>query len=117
MAIHQGDVYWIDRENVGTPIPHPHVVIIQPDDLNHDPDVRTVVVCAVTTNLKKLEMPGNVLLEPGEANLPRPSIVEVSKVLTLDKAHLGERIGTLSQQRLEEIRAGMRFVRRSYLDR
>lgn len=116
MAIHQGDVYWIDRENAGTLIPHPHVVI-QPDDLNHDPAVPTVVVCAVTTNLKKLQMPGNVLLEPGEANLPRPSIVEVSKVLTLDKAHLGERIGTLSQQRLEQITAGMRFVRNSFFRR
>ena len=114
--INQGDVYWIDREYAGTHIPHPHVVI-QHDALNHDPAVSTVVVCAVTTNLKKLEMPGNILLETGEAGLPRQSVVEVSKVLTLEKAHLGELIGTLSQQRLEEIRAGMRFVRRSYLDR
>ncbi|MBK8024240.1 MAG: type II toxin-antitoxin system PemK/MazF family toxin [Chloroflexi bacterium] len=112
MPIHQGDLFWVQT---GTPqepdIPHPHV-IVQTDALNDGP-VATVVVCALTSNLRRVSMPGNVLLEAGEANLPRQSVVEVSKVSMLEQAQLGEYIGTLSARRIEQILAGMRFVQRS----
>lgn len=48
------------------------------------------MVCALTSNIKRANTPGNVLLETGEANLPRQSVVEVSKVSTVDKIQLGE---------------------------
>lgn len=54
----------------------------------------------------------NVLLEAGEANLPRQSIVVVSQVSTVEKARLGEYIGSLSQQRIHQVLAGMRFLQR-----
>ena len=87
---------------------HPHVVI-QDDVINHS-RIQTVVVCALTTNAKRANAPGNVLLEPGEANLPRQSIVVVSQVSTVEKAQLGEYIGSLTQQRVDQILAGMRFL-------
>ena len=55
-------------------------------------------------------MPGNVLLEAGEANLPKQSIVAVSQVSTVDKAQLGEYIGSLTKERIDQILAGMRFL-------
>ncbi|MBK8025479.1 MAG: type II toxin-antitoxin system PemK/MazF family toxin [Chloroflexi bacterium] len=68
MPIHQGDLFWVQT---GTPqepdIPHPHV-IVQTDALNDGP-VATVVVCALTSNLRRVSMPGNVLLEAGEAKI------------------------------------------------
>ena len=45
-----------------------------------------------------------------EANLPKASIVVVSQVSTVEKAQLGEYIGTLSKQRIDQILAGMRFI-------
>jgi len=71
-----------------------------------------VVVCALTTNLKRANLPGNVLLEAGEANLPKQSIVVVSQVSTVDKSQLGEYIGSLTQQRINQILAGMQFLQR-----
>ncbi len=109
MEVNQGDIYWVTVEEPGM-VHHPHVVI-QENAINHS-RVHTVVVCALTTNSKKTALPGNVLLEAGEANLPRQSIVVVSQVSTVQKAQLGEYIGTLSKERVDQILAGMRFVQR-----
>lgn len=111
MEINQGDVYWVTPELPGGAEPgiaHPHVVV-QADVLNHS-RINTVVVCALTTNSKRAKAPGNVLLEAGEANLPRQSIVVVSQVSTVEKARLGEYIGSLSPERVRQILAGMRFL-------
>jgi mRNA interferase MazF len=84
-------------------------VIIQEDVINHS-RIQTVVVCALTTNLKRANAPGNVCLEAGEANLPKQSTVVVSQVSSVDKSQLGEYIGSLTQERVNQILAGMRFL-------
>ena len=53
---------------------------------------------------------GNVLLEAGEANLGDQSVVNVSQVLTVDKAFLVDKIGRVSQDRVREILAGLALV-------
>ena len=106
MAVKQGDLYWVSFEEPG--YPHPHVVI-QENIINHS-RINTVVVCALTTNLKRAKAPGNVLLEQGEAHLPRQSVVVVSQVSTVDKSQLGEYIGSLNEQRIHQILAGMQFL-------
>jgi len=106
MGINRGDLYWLAIEAQSAP--HPYVVI-QEDAINHS-RVSTVVVCALTTNPEQFKMPGNVLLDSGEANLPKQSAVVVSKVSSVEKSHLGEYIGTLSAARVEQILAGMRFL-------
>jgi len=72
--INQGDVYWIRSENPeGAELgfyPHPYVVI-QDNLLNHS-RIHSVVVCALTTNLKQANAPGSVLLEVGEAKNSPP---------------------------------------------
>ena len=118
MQINKGDIYWVALETADGAepgIPHPHVVI-QEDILNHS-RVDSVVVCALSTNLKRVSAPGNVLLEAGEANLPRQSVVIVSQVSAVKKACLGDYIGTLSKLRVEQILAGMRFLQRISADR
>jgi mRNA interferase MazF len=118
LVINQGDIYWLQVENPGgleSDIPHPHVVI-QDNVLNHS-RIHTVVMCALTSNIKKASLPGNVLLEAGEANLPRQSVVETSKVSTIDKTQLGEHIGSLTEARVHQILAGMRFLQLSFFAR
>ncbi len=104
--INQGDIYWVPLEE--SDYAHPHVVV-QDNVLNHS-RINTVVVCALTTNMKRANMPGNVLLDAGEANLPKQSIVSVSQVSTVNKSQLGEYIGSLTEQRVEQILAGMKFL-------
>ena len=106
MEITQGAIFWImpnGSKGVASDHTHPHVVI-------YDESINTVFVCALTSNLKRAKEPGNVLLEEGEANLPRQSIVVVSQVSRVDKTQLGAYIGTLTEQRINQVLAGMRFL-------
>jgi mRNA interferase MazF len=118
-VINQGDIYWVALEEgseAPSAIPHPYVVV-QEDVFNHS-RIHTVVVCALTSNLRRMsETHGNVLLAAGEANLPRQSVVEVSKISSIEKAQLGEYVGSLSPERVAQILAGMRFLRASFFDR
>jgi mRNA interferase MazF len=114
--IKQGDIYWVQLESsdgLEPGIPHPHVVI-QPDILNQS-RIDTIVVCAITSNLKRASLPGNILLDAGEGNLPKQSVIEVSKVSTMNKTELGEYIGSLSEGRVHQIFAGMGFLQRAFL--
>lgn len=109
--IDQGDVFWIDLGEPCGSEPgyrHPHVVI-QNNVFNRS-RISTVVVCALTSNLRRAKVPGNVLLDKGEANLPKKSVVNVSQIFTVDKKDLEEKIGALSQQRVRQILDGIRLV-------
>jgi len=108
MKISQGDIFWIQLEEAESSYIHPHVII--QDNIINRSRVKTVVVCALTTNIKRAKAPGNVLLEAGEANLPKQSVVVVSQVSTVNKAQLGEFIGTLTSERINQILAGMQFL-------
>lgn len=111
MVINQGDVYWIDLgepSGSGPGYRHPHV-IIQNNVFNRS-RINTVVVCVLTSNLKRAEAPGNVLLEKGEANLPKQSVVNVSQIFTVGKGDLVEKIGTLSRERVRQILDGVSLL-------
>jgi mRNA interferase MazF len=109
-AIQQGDLFWIgpDESRGSVPgSPHPYVVV--QDDLFNRSRISTVIVCALTTNLNRASEPGNVLLDVGEGNLEKSSVIVVGQISCLYKSRLGTRIGTLSPQRVDEILAGIRF--------
>lgn len=113
-----GDIYWarVDKPGgSGVAIAHPHVVI-RDDAIGHS-RLGTVLVCALTSNLKRMNEPGNVLLDAGEANLTRQSVVVVSQVSSVEKTKLGEYIGSLSERRIEQILDGMHFQQASFFSR
>jgi len=116
--IHRGDLFWIASDDARGPAPayaHPHVVV--QDDVFNQSRITTVIVCALTSNLHRATEPGNVLLDPGEGNLPSHSVVVVSQISSIDKARLGDRIGALSDARVEQILAGLRFQQRAFFER
>src|SRR5690242_5379771 len=109
--IARGDLFWIASEG---PYAHPHVVV--QDDVFNRSRIATVVVCALTTNLQRATEPGNVLLDAGEGDLPKQSVVVVSQIAAVDKTALGSRIGSLCAARVEQILAGLRFQQRSFFE-
>lgn len=117
-TVNRGDIFWIAADDSRGPAPsysHPHVVV-QDDVFNHS-RISTIVVCALTTNLTKAREPGNVLLDPGEGDLPRQSVVVVSQISSIERSRLGERIGALSDTRVEQVLGGLRFLQRSFFTR
>ena len=109
--IRQGDIYWIEFEEPEGSEPgykHPHV-IVQNNLFNHS-RINTVLVCPLTSNLKRGDSPGNVLLSKREANLPKSSIVNVSQVFTVNKSQLGDYVGALSPERMRQVLDGIKLL-------
>jgi mRNA interferase MazF len=110
-SIRRGDIYWIaPEEDRGAvpPIPHPYVVV--QDDIFNASRIGTVVVCGITSNLKRVAEPGTVLLDEREGGLLRRSVVLASQISSVPKAQLGVRIGALTADRVEQILAALRLV-------
>ncbi len=116
--VQRGDLFWVAPAEARGAIPsvaHPHLVL--QDDVFNRSRVHTVIVCALTTNLGRANEPGNVLLEVGEGNLPRQSVLVVSQVSSVARTEIGEYIGALSSQRVEQVLDGMRFQQASFFNR
>jgi len=111
MVISQGDIYWIELDEPSGSEPgysHPHVVV--QNNVFNASKINTVIVCALTSNLKRGQAPGNVLLDKAEGNLPKQSVVLVSQIFTVDKSQFGEFIGRLSERRVNQILAGIQLL-------
>ena len=111
MVINQGDIFWIDFDEPSGSEPgyrHPHVVI--QNNLFNRSLINTVVVCALTSNLKRANAPGNVLLNKGEANLPKKSVINISQIFTVNKSDLSEKIGSLTRERFSQVYEGIKLL-------
>ncbi len=109
--IRQGDVFWVTfvSGRGSEPSGHRPAVVLQHDRFNRT-RLNTVVVLAITSNLRYSRLPGNVRLRKGEANLPRACVVNVTQVHAIDLSYLGERIGSLNRTRLREVWKGIRLL-------
>jgi len=109
--IRQGQVYWLDLGPAAGSAPadrHP-CVVVQNDVFNRSA-IATSVVCLITSNLSRVNAPGNVLLKKGEANLPKAGVVNVSQILTVDKAELVGYVGKLSGAAIGAVRDGLHLL-------
>jgi mRNA interferase MazF len=111
MVIQQGDVVWVSLPLArgSAPAGRRPAVVLQHDRFNRT-RINTAVVAAITSNLKYGALPGNVRLRRGEGGLPRPSIINVTQIATVDRGDIESVAGHLSRPRLAEIWAGVRMV-------
>ena len=72
--------------------------------------IPAVVSLAITSNLQLAGAPGNVAVSRRESGLPRKSVVNVSKMATLDKVRLVDRVGRLRRTTMERVDEGLRRV-------
>ena len=111
MVIKQGEIYWVDLAEPKGSEPgyrHPHIVI--QNNLFNDSRINTAVVCSLTSNLNRAKAPGNVMLDKGEANLSKQSVVNIAQIFTVNKADLIEKIGQVSEKRMLEILDGIKLL-------
>lgn len=111
MSIRHGSVFWVDFgvPRGASPGYLRPAVVVQNDFFNKS-SIGSTVVCVLTGNLRRAGDPGNVLLAPGEADLPEQSVVNVSQIFTVDKRDLRDRIGALDSERMREIFHGINLI-------
>jgi mRNA interferase MazF len=83
--------------------------VIQNNILN-DSKLNTVNILAITSTMKFGELPGNVVLQKGEAHMPKQSVINVTQIKSIDKKRIKEKIGTLSNKRIGEVQNGLKLV-------
>ena len=85
------------------------VVIVSANAFNES-NIQTVIVAIITSNLHLANAPGNFKLAKSKSGLNRDSVVNVSQIVTLDKAFLTEKIGRLSAKQLNLLDIGLQIV-------
>jgi mRNA interferase MazF len=85
------------------------VVVVQANPLNQS-RIATVIVVAVTSNLALADAPGNVRMGKGASGLAKPSVANVSQLVTLDRTLLTEHVRALPAETMNAIDEGLRSV-------
>jgi mRNA interferase MazF len=111
VVIERGEIWWADLSDpVGSgPGFRRPVLIVQSDAFNRS-RLRTVVAVVVTSNLRLVDAPGNVLLPAKASGLPKDSIANVSQVITVDRDFLSDRAGRIRGALLSDVESGLRLV-------
>lgn len=107
----RGEVWWADLPDPagsGPGMKRP-VLVIQANPFNES-RIATVVVAIITSNLGLADFPGNVRIGKAESGLPRPSVVNVSQLLTVDKGLFTAKVKMLPVTSLQRIDEGIRLV-------
>jgi mRNA interferase MazF len=107
----QGDVYWFDfGPGLGSSPAERHPCVVVQSNVFNRSRIATTVVCLITSNMTRATAPGNVALKKGDARLPKPSVVNVSQAVTVDKSELNERVGRLPRAALQSVLEGLQLV-------
>ena len=107
----RGEVWWAslpDPAGSGPGYRRP-VLVIQSDPFNAS-RIATVIVAVITSNLALAEAPGNVRVAKADSGLSKPSVVNVSQLVTLDRSLLSGKVRTLPGAVLEKVEGGLRLV-------
>jgi mRNA interferase MazF len=84
-------------------------LVIQDNAIN-DSKINTVIMVAITSTLKYGNLPGNVTLRKGEANMPKRCVINVSQIKSVDKNSIKEKIGTLSKEKIALVKDSVRLI-------
>jgi len=110
-VIRRGEIWWASLpEPAGSePGYRRPVLVIQTKEFNES-GLRTVIVLAMTSNLRLAGAPGNVLCRSRDTGLTKESVINVSQAATVNKTRLTQRIGILPSTLMQEVEAGLRLV-------
>ena len=107
----RGEIWWASLPppaGSGPGLRRP-IVVVQSNPFN-DSRISTVIIAVITSNLALADAPGNVRMNKTESGLSRTSVVNVSQVLTIDRAYLTTRIRALPAQLMNRVDNGLRLA-------
>lgn len=109
--VKRGQIWWAElpEPQASEPGYRRPVIVIQADEFNSS-KLQTVVVVAITSNLRLADAPGNIRLKKTETGLTKDSVANVSQILTLDKKFLTEQVGQLNNQSMHMLDSGLLLV-------
>ena len=111
MVVERGQVWWADLDEPrGSEAGFRRPLLIVQDDAFNRSRIRTVVAVVLTSNLRLVDAPGNVLIPAKASGLPKDSVVNVSQIVTIDRDFLSEPAGKLRGQLMKSVEDGLRLA-------
>lgn len=107
----RGEIWWasLPEPSGSSPGFRRPLLIVSANSFNES-HISTVIATVVTSNLRLADAPGNVRLPTRGTGLAKPSVVNVSQLITVDKTFLTKRLGRLNPRLLAEVDDGLRLV-------
>jgi mRNA interferase MazF len=107
----RGDIYWADLGEArgSRPANRRPVLVIQSNPFNTS-RLNTIIAAVITSNTALAAMPGNVFLPAVASGLPKDSVVNVTALVTLNKADLDEPASQLPGSLMNDVNRGLRRV-------
>jgi mRNA interferase MazF len=84
------------------------VITVQRDTL--DRFTTTVVVVPVTSNLRRAQIPGTMILPAGEGGLTQDSVVLCYQVVAIDRQRLIQKLGDISADYLSQLKVALQYT-------
>jgi mRNA interferase MazF len=110
-VVKRGEIWWVDfGEPVGSAPGYRRPTVVVSSDRFNRSRLRTVIVAAVTSNTALAAAPGNLALDPADSGLDRPSVVNVTQLVCVDRSMLIKRVGALAPPHRRALDAGLRLV-------
>jgi mRNA interferase MazF len=107
----RGEIWWAEFGiPYGSEIGFSRPVLIVQDDCFNESNIKTIVVLPLTTNLRLLNAPGNVLVRKKEAKLSDDSVIIVAQLYAIDRTRFKEKISKVTKDIMEQVENGMKLV-------
>lgn len=111
MVIQRGEIWWATLDEPrGSEPGYRHPIVIASSNEFNQSRIKTVIAAVITSNIRLADAPGNFKLAKSSSNLDRDSVVNVSQLITLDKAFLTERVGELNAKQIYLLNEGLKLV-------
>ncbi len=85
------------------------VLIVQANSFNKS-KISTVLVATITSNISLANAPGNVRISKTDSGLSKPSVLNISQVITVDRSILTKRVKMLPGRVLARVDEGLKLV-------
>lgn len=107
----RGEIWWAELPPPrGSELGFRRRVVVVSDDRFNDSALRTVIVVALTTNMRLSALRGNVTVPARGTGLSTPSVANVTQLAAIDRSDLDGRIGRVPSRIMDDINVGLRLV-------
>jgi mRNA interferase MazF len=111
VVVRRGEIWWasLPAPSGSSPGYRRPYLVVSANSFN-DSHIRTVMAAVITSNLALAAAPGNVRLPARGTGLSKPSVVNVSQIVTMDRRFLTGKVGRVPPALLASVDEGLRLV-------
>jgi len=107
----RGEIWWAEFGiPYGSETGYTRPVLIVQDDSFNESRIKTIVVLPLTTNLRLLDAPGNVLIQKKESKLIDDSVIIVAQLYAIDRERFKKKISKVTKEIMLQVEIGMKLV-------